>query len=254
MKRENLEIVTIGNVKGYVDNSGNAWLNAEDVARGWGFVQNKNHIEYVRWETLNGYLNGFGYSQQVGKDDYLPENIVYRLGFKASNETVQAFQLKLSDVILPSIRKHGGYLTPAKVEEVLLNPDTIIKLATDLKEARAKVEEMKPKALFADAVSTSDTSILVGELAKLIKQNGVDMGEKRLFEWMRGNGYLIGRRGTDWNMPTQKSMELGVLEIKERTINNPDGSVRITRTTKVTGKGQVYFVNKFSGGKERICG
>lgn len=249
-----MEIVTIGNVKGYVDNSGNAWLNAEDVARGWGFVEEKDGKEYVRWRTINGYLKDFGVSQQVAKDDFLPENIVYRLGFKANNETAQAFQIKLSNEILPSIRKHGGYLTPAKIEEVLLSPDTIIKLATELKEERAKVAEMRPKALFADAVSTSDTSILIGELAKLIKQNGVDMGEKRLFEWMRGNGYLIGRRGTDWNMPTQKSMELGVLEIKERTINNPDGSVRITKTTKVTGKGQVYFVNKFSGGKERICG
>lgn len=110
------------------------------------------------------------------------------------------------------------------------------------------VQRMKPKEIFADAVSTSHTSILVGDLAKLIKQNGVDIGQKRLFTWMRDNGYLIKRKGVDWNMPTQKSMELGLFEVKESTVNNPDGSVRINKTTKVTGKGQQYFINKFLGG------
>ena len=110
---------------------------------------------------------------------------------------------------------------------------------------------MRPKEIFADAVSASDTAILIGELAKIIKQNGVDIGQNRLFEWMRKNGYLISRKGTDYNMPTQKSMELGLFEIKERTINNPDGSVRITKTVLVTGKGQQYFINKFLGKEER---
>ena len=104
-------------------------------------------------------------------------------------------------------------------------------------------ESMKPKALFADVVSTSEDSILIGQLAKLIKQNGRDIGQNRLFSWMRDNGYLCSK-GDNYNLPTQKSMELGLMEIKERTVNNPDGSVRITRTTKVTGKGQIYFVNK----------
>ena len=106
-------------------------------------------------------------------------------------------------------------------------------------------KQMKPKALFADAVAASHTSILVGDLAKLLKQNGIETGQKRLFDWLRENGYLIKRKGTDWNMPTQKSMEMELFEIKESTINNPDGSVRINRTTKVTGKGQQYFINKF---------
>ena len=105
-------------------------------------------------------------------------------------------------------------------------------------------EQMKPKALFADAVASADTSILIGDLAKLIRQNGVLIGQKRLFTWMRDNGYLM-KGGTSYNMPTQKSMELGIFEVKERTIQNPDGSARITRTTKVTGKGQQYFVNCF---------
>lgn len=106
-------------------------------------------------------------------------------------------------------------------------------------------KRMRPKEIFADAVATSHTSILIGDLAKLLKQNGIETGQKRLFEWMRENGYLIKRKGSDWNMPTQKAVELGLFEVKESTVNNPDGSVRINRTTKVTGKGQQYFVNKF---------
>jgi anti-repressor protein len=106
-------------------------------------------------------------------------------------------------------------------------------------------QRMKPKEIFADAVSASHTSILIGDLAKLIKQNGVDMGQKRLFLWLRENGYLIKRNGSDYNMPTQKSMDMNLFEVKESTVNNPDGSVRINRTTKVTGKGQQYFINKF---------
>lgn len=107
------------------------------------------------------------------------------------------------------------------------------------------IKEMKPKALFADAVASSQTSILVGELAKLLKQNGIDIGQQRLFTWLRENGYLIRRNGSDWNMPTQRAMEQGLFEIKESNVQNPDGSIRITRTPKVTGRGQVFFVTKF---------
>lgn len=113
------------------------------------------------------------------------------------------------------------------------------------------VQRMRPKEIFADAVSTSHTSILIGELAKLLKQNGVDTGQNKLFAWMRENGYLIKRKGTDWNMPTQKAMEMGLFEVKESTVNNPDGSVRINKTTKVTGKAQIYFLNLLL--KEREC-
>ncbi len=124
---------------------------------------------------------------------------------------------------------------------------SIEKLKTQNIALVADNERMRPKEVFADAVATSHTSILIGDLAKLLKQNGVEMGQKRLFAWMRDNGYLIKRKGTDWNMPTQKSMELGLFEVKESTLNNPDGSVRINKTTKVTGKGQQYFINKFLG-------
>lgn len=122
---------------------------------------------------------------------------------------------------------------------------TIEKLKNDCAGLLADNERMKPKEIFADAVATSHTSILIGDLAKLIKQNGVEIGQKRLFDWLRERGYLIKRKGADWNMPTQRSMELELFEVKESTINNPDGSVRITKTTKVTGKGQQYFINKF---------
>lgn len=111
----------------------------------------------------------------------------------------------------------------------------------------ADIERMKPKEIFADAVATSKTSILIGDLAKLLKQNGIETGQKRLFDWMRQNGYLIKRKGADWNSPTQKAMDLGLFEVKESTVNNPDGSVRINKTTKVTGKGQQYFINRFLG-------
>lgn len=109
------------------------------------------------------------------------------------------------------------------------------------------LQEQRPKVIFADAVDASHTTILIGELAKLLNQNGVDIGSHRLFEWMRNNGYLIKRKGTEHNMPTQKSMDMKLFEIKERTHNNPDGSISISKTTKVTGKGQQYFINKFLG-------
>ena len=122
---------------------------------------------------------------------------------------------------------------------------TIDKLKSENTVLLEDVQRMKPKEIFADAVATSHTSILIGDLAKLIKQNGVDIGQKSLFSWLRDNGYLIKRNGSEWNMPTQRSMEAGLFEVKESTVNNPDGSVRINKTTKVTGKGQQYFINKF---------
>lgn len=121
----------------------------------------------------------------------------------------------------------------------------VLEAQKTIEEQTAQIEEMKPKAIFADAVATSHTSILIGDLAKILKQNGVETGQKRLFEWLRENGYLSKRKGTEWNSLTQKSMNLGLFEVKETTAMNPDGSVRINKTTKVTGKGQQYFINKF---------
>ena len=246
------EILNINNVHGYLDKKdGTAYLNAEDVARGFGFTQGKNGVEYIRWDRVNQYLHEFGFSPQVGKDNFLPENMVYRLGFKASNEAAQKFQAVLADEVLPAIRRHGAYMTDQALERAITEPDFLIRLATQLKEEKAKrleaekqVEADRPKVTFANAVNVSKDGMLLGMLAKLLHQNGVDIGQKRLFQWMRDKGYLM-KNGTDKNMPTQKARELGLFKVKERAIDNPDGSVRLTRTTLVTGKGQEYFINKF---------
>lgn len=183
---------------------------------------------------------------------FINESGLYSLALSSKLPKAKEFKRWITKEVIPSIRKHGGYLTPAKIEEVLSNPDTIIKLATELKQERAKrieheqkIEADKPKVLFAEAVETAKSSILVGELAKLIKQNGIDIGQQRLFNFMRENGYLIKQKGSAYNMPTQKSMNLGLFEIKERTINHSD-HVEIVKTPKVTGKGQIYFINLFA--------
>ena len=252
-----LPIMNISGVECYEKN-GMAYLKLEAVARGLGFVQTKNGVEYVKWERVSSYLEELGFSPKVGKDSFIPENIFYRLAMKAKNETAERFQAKVADEIIPSIRRNGAYMTADTLEKALSSPDFLIQLATKLKDEqernqalKAENDRMKPKEIFADAVAASRTSILIGDLAKLIKQNGVDIGQKRMFAWLRENGYLIKRNGSDWNMPTQKSMEMGLFEVKESTVNNPDGSVRINRTTKVTGKGQQYFINKFLNEEER---
>lgn len=247
------EILNIRNVHCYMDKqTAIAYLNAEDVARGFGFTQGKNGVEYIRWDRVNQYLHEFGFSPQVGKDDFLPENMVYRLGFKANNDVAKRFQAVLADEVLPAIRRHGAYMTEEALEKAITEPDFLIRLATQLKEEKSKrleaekqVEAAKPKVLFADAVSASHTSILVGELAKILRGNGVEIGQRRLFAWLREHGYLIKRQGTDYNMPTQMAMELGLFEIKEGSYVNGSGANIITKTPKVTGRGQTYFINKF---------
>jgi len=180
------------------------------------------------------------------------ESGLYSLVLSSKLPTAKQFKRWVTAEVIPSIRKHGAFMTPETIEKVLLNPDTIINLASQLKSERekrialeGKVEEDKPKVIFADAVSTAKNSILIGELAKLLKQNGVDMGQNRLFKWLREHGYLIKREGLDYNMPTQRSMELGLFEIKETAITHADGHISISKTPKVTGKGQQYFVNLF---------
>ena len=182
---------------------------------------------------------------------FLTESGVYKLIFKSRKPNAERFANWVTDEVLPSIRKHGAYMTDNTIEEAIANPDFLIRLATELKNEKAvrkeleeKADKDKPKVLFADAVSASHTSILIGDLAKLLKQNGYDTGQNRLFEELRKRGYLI-KAGTSRNMPTQTAMERGLFEVKESTVVNPDGSVRVTKTTKVTGKGQQYFINLF---------
>lgn len=183
------------------------------------------------------------------------ESGLYSLVLSSKLPNAKKFKRWVTAEVLPSIRKHGAYMTNDVLEKALTSPDFLIQLATKLKDEQeknkklaAENEVMKPKALFADCVSASKSTILIGELAKIIKANGVDIGQNRLFAWLRENGYLIRRKGMDYNMPTQKSMELGLFKIKETTINKPDGSIAITKTVKVTGKGQAYFINKFIKG------
>jgi anti-repressor protein len=194
-----------------------------------------------------------------GEVNLVNEAGLYSLILGSRKPEAKAFKRWIVHDIIPSIRKHGAYMTPQKAEEILLNPDTIIRLAQQIKDSQekirnltAKVEADHPKVLFADSVSASETSILIGDLAKLIRQNGYDIGQKRLFEWLRGNGFLM-KSGNSKNMPTQRALDMKLFEVLERAIDNPDGSIRITRTTKVTGKGQVYFVNQFLGDSPRAA-
>ena len=180
------------------------------------------------------------------------ESGLYAVILRSDKPQAKPFRLWVTSEVLPSIRKHGAYMTDQTLEQALTSPDFLIQLATQLKEEKeqrkqleAKVEQDKPKVLFADSVSASKSSILVGELAKILKQNGVDTGQFRLFAWLRENGYLIKREGSDYNMPTQKSAEMGLFEVKQTIITHSDGHITTNKTPKVTGKGQVYFVNKF---------
>lgn len=183
---------------------------------------------------------------------FIPESDLYRLVFSSKLPTAEKFTDWVTDEILPTIRKHGAYMTPDVIERTLTDPDYIIQLATTLKDEQqkrkaleAQAEENRPKVLFADSVATSHTSILIFDLAKILKQNGVDIGGNRLFEWMRKNGYLVRRKGSDYNMPTQRSMEMSLFEVKETSVSHSDGHISVNKTPKVTGKGQQYFINLF---------
>lgn len=182
---------------------------------------------------------------------YGKEGEVYRLTMKSKLPNAEKFKDWVCNEVLPSISKHGVYMTDNVLEQAISNPDFMIGLLQNLKEeqkkriqAEAKIELDKPKVLFSEAVTTSKTSILIGDLAKIIKQNGVEMGQNRMFSWLRDNGYLIKRKGSDFNMPTQKSMEMKLFEIKETAITHSDGHITINKTPKVTGARQVFFVNK----------
>lgn len=225
-----------------------------DVAKALGYAKPQNAIA----SHCRGALKrGIGVQTGVKADGtpaiqevemlVIPEGDIYRLVVKSQLPSAERFESWIYDEVIPSIRKHGMYA----MDELINDPELAIKAFTALKEERQRNkmleeenENMKPKALFADAVAASNTSILIGDLAKLICQNGYEIGQKRMFEWLRDNGYLV-KSGNSKNMPMQRYLEQGLFEIKESNVVNPDGSIRITRTTKVTGKGQVYFVQKF---------
>ena len=263
------DIINIGGVDCY-EKDGTAYLKLETVARGLGFTTvATSGNEVVRWKRVEKYLSEIGFHTSVenssptsggngvttcGHDGFIPENIFYRLAMKAKNEAAEKFQAKIADEVIPSIRKHGAYITPETVDRMIESPDFGIKLLTALKDEQARrkaleeqAENDAPKVLFADSVSASKTSVLIFDLAKLLRQNGVNIGGNRLFAWMRENGYLVRRKGMDYNMPTQKSMEMGLFEVKETVITHSDGHITTNKTPKVTGKEHVYFINKFLG-------
>ena len=223
-----------------------------DIAKALGYSNpSKALSDHCKGDLTNRYpiVDALGRTQEA---IFIGEPDLYRLVFSSKLPTAEKFTDWVTSDVLPAIRKHGAYMTPETIEKALTDPDTIIQLATTLKEERAarlaleaQAEADKPKVLFADAVSTSKTSILIGELAKLLSQNGVKIGQNRLFAWMRDNGYLIRRKGSDYNMPTQRSMDLCLFEIKETVVAHADGHTSTNKTPKVTGKGQQYFINLF---------
>ena len=231
--------------------NGEPYFVGKDIAEALGYTNPQKAIrDHVDEEdkTLNESFTVNGTMAVL-----ISESGVYSLVFGSQLPKAKEFKHWVTSEVLPTIRKHGAYATPATIESIIADPDNGIRLLQALKEEQEKRKaleaqnaEMKPKALFAEAVTASKTSILVGELAKILKQNGIETGQKRLFQWMRDNGYLI-KSGSATNMPTQKSMDKGLFEIKETTITNPDGSVRITKTPKITGRGQVFFINLFKG-------
>lgn len=234
---------------------GEPWFVGKDVAEILGYSNTRKALLDHVDEDDKCKNDGVTFCDSMGriqKPVVINESGLYSLILSSKLPNAKKFKRWVTSEILPNIRKHGAYMTENTLEEALKNPDFLIKLATELKEEQNKrkaLEEEKelnaPKVVFADAVSISKTNILVGELAKILKQNGVDTGQNRLFEWLRENGYLIKRKGTDYNMPTQRSIDLGLFDIKESVHLDSNGVNVITKTPKVTGKGQQYFINKF---------
>lgn len=241
-----------------VEVSGTPYFVGKDVAEALGYSNVRDaiakHVDdedkgVAKCDTLGGKQNL----------TVINESGVYALVFGSKLPNAKKFKHWVTSEILPTIRKHGAYMTEQTLEQALTSPDFLIKLATQLKTEQEKNKELestvkkqgelmeraRPLVCFANSVKTANTSILIGELAKILKHNDVNIGQNRLFAWLRENGYLVSRKGSDYNMPTQKSMELGLFEIKETTINHSDGHISISKTPKISGKGQVYFVNKF---------
>lgn len=242
-----------------VEENGTVLFCGSDIAGALGYSNTRDAINrhckpegVVKRDGVSQTTNQYGVTtEQTVEMKFINEGNVYRLITHSKLPAAEQFEHWVFDEVLPTIRRNGAYMTDDTLEQALTSPDFLIQLATKLKEEKAKrielearVEQDKPKVLFAQAVETAHNSILIGDLAKILKQNGVQTGQKRLFEQLRQEGYLM-KGGNSHNMPTQRAMEMGLFEVKESTVNNPDGSVRINRTTKVTGKGQTYFISKF---------
>lgn len=235
-----------------IERNGEPWFIGKDMAEILGYTNTakaiRDHVDDEDKLTERIVLSG-----QNREAFLINESGLYSLILGSKLPSAKRFKHWVTSEVLPAIRQNGVYMTDDKAYDITHNPgslaDLLLQVGEQLKQKEIIIQEMKPKALFADAVTTSHTSILVGDLAKIIKQNGYEIGQKRLFEWLRQNGYLI-KSGSSKNMPTQKSMDLHLFEVKESTVQNPDGSVRVTKTPKCTGEGQVYFINKFLKGTD----
>lgn len=238
-----------GGVRVTMSESDEPLFCAFDVAKALGYKEPK---QAVTMHCKSGRLVYCPHPTTIGGTHvkFICESDVYRLIMKSELPSAEKFQDWVCDEVLPSIRKHGAYMTADTLEKALTSPDFLIQLATQLKAeqqqriiAEAKLKDQAPKVLFANAIVAADNSILIGRLANVLKQNGVEMGQNRLFKWLRENGYLC-KAGERYNQPTQVAMEKGLFEVSYNTVVRADKSIQ-TVTTKVTGKGQMYFVNKF---------
>lgn len=225
-----------------VEINGEPWFISKDVTEALGFGNPRQAVaSHVDEEDKAVHiLDTLGGKQEA---TIINESGLYSLILGSRIPGAKKFKRWVTSEVLPQIRKTGGYRLPQTYAEALRD---LAEQAEKNERLRIENERMRPKEIFADAVAASKTSILVGELAKLITQNGYEIGQQRLFRWLREKGYLMST-GTSYNMPMQRYVQQGLFEIKESNVQNPDGSVRITKTTKVTGKGQQYFINKFIG-------
>ena len=232
-----------------IQNDGEPWFVLKDVCNVLHIGNSRDVVARLDQDEKGvAQIDTLGGKQEM---TIINESGLYNVILRSDKPEAKPFRKWVTSEVLPTIRRHGMYATPDTVEKMLADPDTTIKLLETIKQERAarmaleaKAEADKPKVLFADAVSASHSSILVGDLAKLLRQNGVEIGQNRLFSFLREKGYLCSQ-GERYNLPTQRSMDRGWFQVKETTINQPNGSVRITRTVKVTGKGQQYFINLF---------
>lgn len=230
-----------------IERGGEPWFVGKDVADNLGYTNApkaiRDHVDDEDKLTERIVLSG-----QNRQAIFINESGLYSLVLSSKLPDAKRFKRWVTSEVIPSIRKNGGYLAGQEsMSDAEIMAKALLVAQKTIEHKQAQIETMQPKAVFADAVSASKTSILVGELAKILKQNGVDTGEKRLFSWLRENGYLIRRKGTDHNMPTQRSVEQGLFTIKETAVTHSDGHVSVNKTPKVTGKGQAYFINLFLG-------
>ena len=228
-----------------IEEGGKILFCGSDCAKALGYTNPSKALgDHCKGVTKRYTLTAGG-KQAVS---FIPEGDLYRLITHSKLPAAEKFESWVFDEVLPSIRKHGGYIAGQEImSDDELMAKALLMAHSKIEEREKQIKEMTPKAIFADAVAASHTSILVGELAKLLKQNGINTGQNRLFQWMRDKKYLISRKGSDYNMPTQRAMEMGLFEIKETAVTHSDGHTSVNKTVKVTGKGQQYFINKFLG-------